>query len=57
MKRLAKLTPEENKAWEAAFTYYLVDRCETDDNTDRLAWDDLVIQFPRLREFDGAEND
>jgi hypothetical protein len=50
----AKLTPEEDRAWEEAFLLYL-DEGKTDAQADRAAWKDVQQQFPRLREFSGAE--
>ena len=55
MSRLATLTPEEDKAWVFAFTFYL-DQGMTDEETDRKAWADLQEAFPRLKAFDGVEN-
>lgn len=54
MKKLATLTPEENKAWEFAFSYYL-DEGKDDDEADRLAWEDIQKEFPRLKDFDGCK--
>lgn len=50
----AKLTAEEQKAWDFAFAYY----CENgwvDEKAAELAWKDLQAEFPRLRKFEGAE--
>jgi hypothetical protein len=52
-KRIATLTPEENHAWEFAFCFYR-DECKTDLEADELAWRDLCLEFPRLRECDGC---
>ncbi len=38
-KKIAVLTPEENKAW--------------DEDADQSTWKDLQNEFPRLQEFDG----
>jgi hypothetical protein len=53
-KRLAKLTPEEDKVWTDFFSWY-VDSGWTDNKAGRLAWIDLVQVFPRLKDYDGAE--
>lgn len=55
-RRLAQLTPEEDRAWDVAFEYYGNDSDEelTDDEIAELAWKDIVQQFPRLKDFDGA---
>lgn len=52
-KNLAKLTPAEESAWNKAFSMY-VEEGIPDDQADKLAWDDLVEEFPRLKAFDGA---
>ena len=52
-KRVAKLTPYENKSWVFAFGYYL-DRVRSAVRADQLAWRDMLLEFPRLRAFDGC---
>jgi hypothetical protein len=51
-KRIARLTATENKAWEFAFCFHREDT-KTDLQADKLAWADLVLEFPSLRKFDG----
>ncbi len=53
-KNLARLNPFEDKCWVFAFNYYL-DRGKSEREADRLAWEDLQVQFPRLRKYDGCE--
>jgi hypothetical protein len=53
-RKLAVLTPEEEKAWEFAFAFYVEDGLK-DDEAGFSAWQDLQKEFPRLREFDGCE--
>jgi hypothetical protein len=54
--RLARLTPEEDSAWDYAFEFYgnSSEKELTDDEIAHLAWKDIQEQFPRLKEFDGA---
>jgi hypothetical protein len=52
-KRIAKLTPEENHVWEFAFCFHRED-CKSDLKADKLAWRDLILEFPRLKLFDGC---
>jgi hypothetical protein len=52
-KRLATLTLAEDSAWIFAFCLYLDDG-KTDLQADRLAWRDLKLEFPRLKEFQGC---
>jgi hypothetical protein len=52
-KRIATLTAEENHAWEFAFCFHR-EECKTDLQADRLAWNDLVTEFPRLKKFHGC---
>jgi hypothetical protein len=54
-KRLAKLTPLEDKSWVSAFCYYLDDG-KSDGVADRLAWKDMLSEFPRLRFYNGCES-
>jgi len=53
-KKLAVLTPEEDKAWETAFLFYQ-DEGWTDDEADENAWTDLQQTHPRLKAFDGID--
>lgn len=50
VKGTAKLTPEEDRAWEKAFEYYL-NEGKTDSQADRLAARDVRMEFPRLKKF------
>lgn len=52
-KRRAHLTPAQNKAWESAFAFH-VGEGKSDSQADRLAWRDLVAEFPELKKFSGA---
>jgi len=52
-KRIAKLTPEENRSWEFAFAFYL-DEGYSDSKADGLTWRDMVLEFPRLKNFAGC---
>lgn len=52
-KRIAILTPEENHAWEFAFCFYR-EEYGTDLQADERAWQDMILEFPRLRKFDGC---
>jgi len=54
VRRRAKLTPWEDHCWVFAFCYYL-DEGKTDGQADRLAWRDMLSEFPRLRFYDGCE--
>jgi hypothetical protein len=52
-KRIAKLTAEENHAWELAFRFYLTEG-KSELRADTLAWRDLRLEFHRLEPFDGC---
>jgi hypothetical protein len=52
-KQIAKLTSKENYAWEFASCFYR-DGCKTDWQADKLAWRDLILEFPRLKKFLGC---
>ena len=47
-RRLATLTPQEDKVWVAYFTHYVDIEGKSDEEADRLAWHDLCREFPRL---------
>ena len=49
----AKFTPEEERYWEFCFTSAVEDGA-TDEEADKTAWELTVIEFPRLKAFDGA---
>ena len=53
-KNLATLSPYEDKSWVFAFNYYL-DRGKSQRDADKLAWRDMQLEFPRLRECDGCK--
>ena len=53
MKRKARLTIAENKAWESAFAFH-AENGASDKRADSLAWKDLCAEFPRLRAFKGC---
>lgn len=53
-KRLATLSPYEDKCWVFAFNYFR-DRGKTERQADKLAWRDLQLEFPRLRDYDGCK--
>lgn len=52
--RIAKLTDEENHAWEKAMEYYL-NEGKRPLTACSLAWRDVQLEFPRLKDFDGCE--
>lgn len=52
-KRLTTLTPFEDKCWVFAFCSY-VDEGRSDLQADHLAWRDMQLDFPRLRQYDGC---
>jgi hypothetical protein len=49
--KIARLTVEENRAWEFAFCFYR-EKTRMDLHADKLAWKDLIREFPRLALFD-----
>lgn len=53
-KKLATLTPEEDRAWVQALNFHL-EHGDTISRADRLAWQEACERFPRLREYDGAK--
>ena len=53
-KKLALLTPAEDKAWVAALTYALTELHYGQERAGRYAWRDVCKQFPRLSAFDGS---
>ena len=52
-RKSAKLTPHEDRCWVFAFCFYL-DAGHGDPAADRLAWRDMCLEFPRLRNYDGC---
>ncbi len=47
-RKVCKLKPSEDKAWEKAYVFYL-DEGESDSKAGKLAFKDLVTEFPRLK--------
>ena len=52
-RKLAQLTPAEDRAWGNYFGYYK-DHGWTDAEADKLAWADLCKEFPWLNDYDGC---
>jgi hypothetical protein len=52
-KRIATLNAQENHAWEFAFCFHL-DVGKTDLQADKLAWRDLLSEFPGLGKYAGC---
>jgi hypothetical protein len=52
-RRLATLTPYEDRSWVFAFCFY-VDDGYSDVQADHLAWRDMYMEFPRLRGYEGC---
>lgn len=48
------LTPLEDKCWVFAFVYY-VDLGYSDLEADKRTWRDMLVDFPRLRKYDGCK--
>ena len=54
-RRLARLTPAEDAAWDVAWEFYMNGTQRlTDDQGAEKAWRDIQGQFPRLKAFDGC---
>lgn len=53
-KRIARLSPQEDKVWTFAFCYYMDTWKKGTLVADRMAWRDLVLEFPRLKRFSGC---
>jgi hypothetical protein len=55
-RKLATLTPEEEKAWNFAYAMYAdpLSSTKKDKQAAEMAWVDMQEDFPRLRKFDGA---
>ncbi|MCK4545424.1 hypothetical protein KAU43_07785 [candidate division WOR-3 bacterium] len=51
-KRLTKLTPKEERAWDFAWTFYEDEYPDDNERAEKI-WEDLQLEFPRLRKFDG----
>lgn len=54
-KRYARLTPWEDHCWVWYFGHYVAEEGKSDSEADRLAWRDMLSEFPRLRFHDGCE--
>ena len=52
-KKRAKLSVREDKQWVHYFCYYL-NEDKTDSQADKLAWRDMLLEFPRLKNYDGC---
>ena len=52
-KKLARLSPQEDRSWVIAFCYYLDDGC-SDLKSDKLAWRDVCEEFQRLKKYGGC---
>lgn len=52
--KLATLSLEENDFWENIFAYY-VEEGYDDDEADKLAWEEMQEEFPRLLKYDGIK--
>jgi len=52
-KRRARLSVREDKQWVHYFCYYL-NEDKTDSQADKLAWRDMLLEFPRLRKYQGC---
>ena len=53
IRRIAKLKPEEDNAWVFTFCFYK-DKGFSDLRADAATWQDLRLEFPRLRRYDGC---
>jgi hypothetical protein len=53
-RKLATLTPAENRDWEYFFSWYL-NNGFTESQADRKAWKDLQQKYPRLKKFQGCK--
>ena len=53
-KKVATLSPYEDKCWVFAFCFYL-DEGKTDPQADELAWRDMQLEFPRLGKYHGCK--
>ena len=52
-RRLAVLSPYEDKCWVFAFCFYL-DQGRSDRVADKFAWRDLQREFVRLLKYEGC---
>jgi hypothetical protein len=53
-RKIARLTLEEDRAMNKAWQLHMSNH-KTVAEADRLAWEDICQEFPRLKEFDGAK--
>jgi hypothetical protein len=54
-RKFAKLTHYEDHCWTFAFCYYKDAWHASDAVADKYAWRDMLMEFPRLRAYDGCE--
>jgi len=52
-KKHARLSVREDKQWVHYFCYYLNEN-RTDSQADKLTWRDMLLEFPRLRKYQGC---
>lgn len=55
-KGRVQLTGAQQSRWENYFSFYVQDEGKSDSAADRLAWRDLVKDFPELKKYRGAKN-
>ena len=53
-RKLATLSPEENRDWEYFFSWYM-NNGFTERQADRNAWRDLQQKYPRLKKYQGCK--
>ncbi len=53
-RKLARMSPYEDKCWVFALCYWL-DRGKSDDEASRLAWRDVQLEFPHLQKHEGCK--
>jgi hypothetical protein len=54
-RKLARLKPDENKAWDVYFADYCSNVRNDSARADRFAWRQLQQDFPRLKKYDRAK--
>ena len=52
-KKRARLSIREDKQWVHYFCYYLNEN-KSDSQADKLTWLDMLLEFPRLRKYQGC---
>lgn len=55
-RKRVKLTDRQKQIWENYFAFYVQDEGKSDAAADRLAWRDLVSEYPELKKSGGAKN-